>query len=302
MEITLNEPTKPLGSDDLVFTVRSIDRSQRIGFGDIVEIFYENETTNESSHCTIYVSQSDESDESPFTLIRLLIQSVGYISTIDVSTNGRFIGIQDSNMNHLLKVSFTSIALSAQTATDENLVTHAETRRLSGNTNYGHKSYDSAVKLYNTAIALCESRKNTPELLAPTDTLLKCQNNLAACYMQLEKFEKAIEILEKVEQADPLNTKMMWRMGRCLLKLEKFEKSKIYLAKAKELDYDSKIITKDLQIVNKKLEELENQSRKMAEKIFSGLQKEAESRPDENVKPVIKREDPEKIQSRLVKA
>ena len=122
-------------------------------------------------------------------------------------------------------------------------------------------------------------------------TGLKCNNNLSACLMQLNDYEGAVHALEKVESIDPNNVKMLWRMGNNYLHLGKFEKSEVYLKKALNLDPDSRVIQRDLELVNEKLKLQKDQSRKLAEQMFANVKKEAEKTQGQD-KPAKKREIP----------
>lgn len=268
MEINLNEPVKPLGSDDFIFTVTEIEKDTPIKYGDILDISVKQEDLVESYEA--FISQSESTDESRYPFVKLLVQSVGFASKITVETSGRFCNKdQDAKFNY--EVSFNSVV---SIKSNSELQEQAEKRRLSGNSQYGHKNYENAVKLYQTAIELL--RKRSEVEVDASDILLKCQNNLAACQMQLDSFEAAIEALKEVEKVDSYNTKMLWRMGRCHMNMKKYDEAKEYLSKAKELDFGSKIITTDLNKVNEKLKEQDLQAKKMAEQMFSNIAKQPE--------------------------
>lgn len=294
MEVTLNEEVRPIGNDDLIYTITAIDTTKPLIFGDIIRLTWENHTTNNSETISCLITKDDAIDESPFLVIKLLFQSVANISTVTVKAKSRFVldrntdeDLKDDPTIHNLTINFEEIILSKDCKNNEIYNEAIETRRLKGNSLYGHSKYSQAVKLYNTAIAICDYR--TDYEVDKTDILVKCQNNLAACYMQLEQYEKARDTLRKVEQVDPTNTKMMWRTGRCLMKLSKNEEAEKYLANAKQNDNESKIILKDLNEVRKKLIEEKKASKALAEKMIQGLQRKNSEENNLPKKPIIER-------------
>ena len=85
--------------------------------------------------------------------------------------------------------------------------------------------------------------------------------------MQMNDDKKALEVLQKVEQVDPNNVKMLWRSGRALLNLGEFKDSEKYLVKARELDEGSGVIKKDLAKVRMLLEQEEAKKRELYAKV-----------------------------------
>jgi len=280
MDITLNEPVKPLGSDDFIFTVTEISDTP-MNYGDILNITLTLDSLSETYDA--YISQTD-TDESRYAFIKLLVQSVAKLSTVHGKVSGRFSSRNSEELSEF-KVTFNSKA-----AMDSNsdIESQAEIRRLSGNNKYSIKNYADSVKNYKTALELLDKRAGS-ELC--TEIYLKCNNNLSACLMQLSDYDGAVQALEKVESIDPDNIKMLWRMGNNYLHLGKFEKSEVYLKKALNRDPDSKVIQRDLELVNEKLKHQKNQSRKLAEQMFANVKKEAQSTQVQDT-PAKKREIP----------
>lgn len=60
---------------------------------------------------------------------------------------------------------------------------------------YGLKNYEKAEKIISEIIQL--QHKQEENIVQ----MCKTQNNLAACYIQMEKYEQAITILEKCEKS-----------------------------------------------------------------------------------------------------
>jgi len=265
MDITLNEPVKPLGSDDFIFTVTEISDTP-MKYGDILNITVTLDSLSETYDA--YISQTD-TDESRYAFIKLLVQSVAKLSKVHGKVSGRFSGRDSEEINEFT-VSFNS---KVPMESNSELELQAETRRLSGNRNYGNKNYAESVKNYRTALELLEKRSDADK---DSEIYLKCNNNLSACLMQLEDYDAAVHALEKVENIDPNNVKMLWRMGNNYLHLGKFEKSEDYLKKALSLDLNSKVIQRDLELVKEKLKQQKEQSRKLAEQMFANVKREEE--------------------------
>jgi len=280
MDITLNEPVKPLGSDDFIFTVTEISDTP-ISYGDILNITVTLDSLSETYDA--YISQTD-TDESRYAFIKLLVQSVAKLSKVHGKVSGRFSGRDSEEINEFT-VSFNS---KVPMESNSELELQAETRRLSGNRNYGNKNYAESVKNYRTALELLEKRSDADK---DSEIYLKCNNNLSACLMQLQDYDAAVHALEKVENIDPNNVKMLWRMGNNYLHLGKFEKSEDYLKKALSLDLNSKVIQRDLELVKEKLKQQKEQSRKLAEQMFANVKREEEKNTAEE-NPAKKREIP----------
>ncbi|TPX69297.1 hypothetical protein SpCBS45565_g02544 [Spizellomyces sp. 'palustris'] len=93
------------------------------------------------------------------------------------------------------------------------------------------------------------------------DTLKACYSNMAACYLKQSKYEKAIDVCEKVIKIDPQNAKAYFRRGQSHHKLNNLEKARTDLFRAAELAPQDAGIRAELNNVNDRLKELEEKSK-----------------------------------------
>jgi len=250
---------RPLGNDDLTYTITSAHRKETFNIGDIIKIRITNITEdNKISEGHYYLASNSLYCELPYLCIRILAKKILCVSTAEVECIESYVypSRTDSNRRYTLKVEFLQNVTADRTRL---LDSFSKERQIEGNMLYGKGFYAKAIKYYRNALGILgvhEDDEPTPESCGRHfDIVFKCLNNLSACYMQLEDYRNALDVLTKVKHLQVDNIKMLWRTGRACLKLGLLEEAKDALLQARESDPDSSVIKRDLKEACRKLEE-----------------------------------------------
>ncbi|KAI9002010.1 hypothetical protein BC832DRAFT_561964 [Gaertneriomyces semiglobifer] len=94
------------------------------------------------------------------------------------------------------------------------------------------------------------------------DGLKSCHLNMAACYLKLQKFEKAVSSCDKVIKIDPNNAKAHFRRGQAHFSMNDVDKAAADLIKAGQLAPNDAGIREELTKVRQKQRELDEKSRR----------------------------------------
>jgi tetratricopeptide (TPR) repeat protein len=152
---------------------------------------------------------------------------------------------EECNQEEAVKITnFRIQAAAAQHAMKE--MTYSERKewliekKEEGNQYFQMKKYEKACEMYMQAISGLTTGDTEQE---KEDAIQNIQvplvNNLAACYVELGKFDKVAALSNEVLRLDPKNLKATLRMGHALLELREHQKSKIKLLEAIELSTPS---------------------------------------------------------------
>ena len=152
---------------------------------------------------------------------------------------------EECNQEEAVKITnFRIQAAAAQHAMKE--LTYVERRewliekKEEGNQYFHDKNYEKACEMYMQAISgLTTGDTDDEKKDAIKHIQVPLVNNLAACYMALEKFDKVAALSNEVLRLDPNNLKATLRMGHALLELREHTESKVHLLRAIELSQTS---------------------------------------------------------------
>lgn len=257
-----NQVERPLGNDDLTYKVTSLKYNEKFSIGEIIKIRITNITEdNKEIEGNYYLSNNSIYCELPYLCIRIVAKKVGCVAEVELECIASYVypNQSSSNVRYVLKVEFLkNISLDRTRLLD----TCSKERQIEGNMLYGKGYYAKAIKYYRNALGILGVYENCyPEKdINHYDIIFKCLNNLSACYMQLEDYKNALDILSKVKNLDENNIKMLWRTGRACLKLSQLEQAREALLKARELDPDSSVIRRDLKEACRKLADRQQQT------------------------------------------
>eukprot|EP01127_Copromyxa_protea_P015298 TRINITY_DN4384_c0_g1_i2.p1 TRINITY_DN4384_c0_g1~~TRINITY_DN4384_c0_g1_i2.p1 ORF type:complete len:376 (-),score=67.82 TRINITY_DN4384_c0_g1_i2:9-1007(-) len=155
----------------------------------------------------------------------------------------------------------------------------------SGNTAFGQKNYDDALKHYNKALEMLINIKKNLDRPIPTDlkpeqleeskralerdistfkTLkVAIHSNMAACYLQKKEYSNAKDACISALEIEPQNSKALWRYSRAYRGVDDYLSAMRVLSKADPTPE----ITKELQT----LQILQAQKDKRDQKVFGGF-------------------------------
>ncbi|KAL5463855.1 hypothetical protein EMCRGX_G032798 [Ephydatia muelleri] len=88
-------------------------------------------------------------------------------------------------------------------------------------------------------------------------------NNLSACFMKTEEWEKAATHAKNVLSAEPNNPKALFRRGTANIHLRRYEEAEMDLNRAEELSPTDVGIKKQLQLLHRKQKEYEQDEKKL---------------------------------------
>jgi tetratricopeptide (TPR) repeat protein len=103
-----------------------------------------------------------------------------------------------------------------------------------GNKHYSAKDYKLALQIYKEGLILI-SFDNVRHIQNPSiraeilDLFTKMLNNVAQCFIALEKYDEALDVCEKVSQLNPAELKSYYRAGLCLRNMGKLKESYLKL-------------------------------------------------------------------------
>ncbi|EGC38146.1 hypothetical protein DICPUDRAFT_149232 [Dictyostelium purpureum] len=93
-------------------------------------------------------------------------------------------------------------------------------------------------------------------------------NNIAVCNMKLLRYNRAIEILDKVIDSEPNNVKALFRRGKCLVQEKQYIYAEEDLQKAIALAPNDKEIQNEIKILNVKLKGFNKLQSQVYSKMF----------------------------------
>ncbi|PRP75833.1 hypothetical protein PROFUN_15520 [Planoprotostelium fungivorum] len=151
----------------------------------------------------------------------------------------------------------------ALVAQENEKLEEANEKRLAANELFREGKCEEALTKYKAAIDLLQFRGSIPHVEGRRKgALIHCLNNIAACYIRLEKMEEAIEVCNQVLNIDIENLKALVRRAHCYIQQKRKTRAlrdlnralrideadgqlKTMLQKAKELEDDDEIVSDD---------------------------------------------------------
>jgi len=129
---------------------------------------------------------------------------------------------------------------------------------------------EHAAMRYVKALNHCESFFDLNEEQSTELKTVKAAlyNNVAMCYLKLQKWIKARENCNYVLEIDPDNAKAMFRRAQANTEEKKWKEAEVDLKRALELQPDDKGIARQLQIVAKGKKKENDKAKKMCGKMF----------------------------------
>jgi len=168
---------------------------------------------------------------------------------------------------------------------DEKLV-KAKKEKDDGNEHFKKGDLAKAIYYYHRAL-LCVNGLVGKELEKErNDMIVQCSNNLAACLLKQEKYEKVVTYCDKVLKIEPRNEKALFRRGKSHMMLNDVERAEADLKKALELNPEDKVIQRELAILQKKSKQQDKKQQKFYANMFEKLSKDEEELAPPKPKPV----------------
>ena len=155
--------------------------------------------------------------------------------------------------------------------------------REEGNKLFEEKNFKGAIRKYHNALLYTRAvtnkisefgfLKKSQQATAAEEELAKkvttaLSNNLSACFVKTEEWEKAATHAENVLCAEPNNPKALFRRGTASIHLQRFEEAEIDLKRAEELTPTDVGIKKQLQLLHRKQKEYEQSEKKLYSSMF----------------------------------
>jgi len=154
-----------------------------------------------------------------------------------------------------------------QPRTDKQRIQFAEKKKLQGNSIFKEFDYAGAASAYATAVGYLEEvYEETEETKALKISLY---SNLAACFLKLDKINRAIDNCKKVLQLDPKNVKAMFRQGQGLIKLKDWDQAEKVLNSSLELEPSNAEVKRELEKVKKEIQKQKEKEKKMYSAMFA---------------------------------
>mmetsp|Transcript_24052 Transcript_24052/g.33721 ORF Transcript_24052/g.33721 Transcript_24052/m.33721 type:complete len:213 (+) Transcript_24052:97-735(+) len=168
---------------------------------------------------------------------------------------------------------------------DQKLETAAKEKE-EGNKSFKAGDHKKAVYYYHRALLYVNGMNGLSFWQTKTMNEIKvaCNNNMAACYLKEEKWNKAIQCCTQVLNIEKENVKALFRRGKAYIAVKDLDKAEADLKKAQSLDPNDKAITKELQIIHHKNKQAEQKQKQFYSKLFEKAANE-EIYSDKKIEP-----------------
>eukprot|EP01099_Mayorella_cantabrigiensis_P004733 TRINITY_DN3607_c0_g1_i1.p1 TRINITY_DN3607_c0_g1~~TRINITY_DN3607_c0_g1_i1.p1 ORF type:complete len:174 (-),score=48.43 TRINITY_DN3607_c0_g1_i1:61-582(-) len=159
-------------------------------------------------------------------------------------------------------------------------ITIAKKKKEEGNESFKQKNYVDALKGYHFGYLYIKGldAKNLPipstvELTAEqrreiTELSLSLFLNMAACHLQLHKYDKVIEDCNKALGLSPENEKALFRQGQAYLALNDLEKAEINFEKVLKTSPNDHVVHNEFKRLRTKQKEADQQQKKVFAAMF----------------------------------
>lgn len=135
--------------------------------------------------------------------------------------------------------------------------------------------YDLAMKKYNKILDFLEHEVyDTEERKAKSKQLqIAARLNVAACFLKLKEYHKAVEACNKVLELDEKNEKSLFRMAQAHQGLAEFDEAIKYYSKVLEVNAENKEAAGLISVCHQKIKEYNQKEKALYGKMFSALSK-----------------------------
>eukprot|EP00731_Ephydatia_muelleri_P028250 Em0019g1123a len=155
--------------------------------------------------------------------------------------------------------------------------------REEGNKFFEEKNFKGAIRKYHNALLYTRAMTNKMSEFGFLNTSQRAtaaeeesakklttalSNNLSACFMKTEEWEKAATHAKNVLSAEPNNPKALFRRGTANIHLRRYEEAEMDLNRAEELSPTDVGIKKQLQLLHRKQKEYEQDEKKLYSSMF----------------------------------
>ena len=165
-------------------------------------------------------------------------------------------------------------------------ISRAEDAKQAGNDAFKAGRNNKAIKKYHMALLQLKDVENpsplekmsgvTSQKVSDEDLFLinslrgVCYNNLAACLMKKEMYEKVIEYTSKTLALDWNNVKALYRRGQAYFKLKDTQKAEEDFLSIKDIDADETCVDKFFPLVEAERKRQEAKEKDMYKKMMKG--------------------------------
>jgi len=145
----------------------------------------------------------------------------------------------------------------------------AEAIKAVGNDYFKKQKFGEAANKYEKCLRYLEEKYPSPEEKHQLEQAkLPCHSNLAACYLKVGDYFKAVEQCDIVLKADPKNLKVLFRRGQAHTYKNDFERAKVDFSEALKLDPNSAEVKNAVIFMNQRKAELEKKEAAVFSKMF----------------------------------
>jgi tetratricopeptide (TPR) repeat protein len=146
-----------------------------------------------------------------------------------------------------------------------------------GNRKYGNRDYQGAILAYKEGL-LAIKFENFKDVESPLtrdkiiDVFSKMLNNIAQCFIALERWEEALDVCDKVRKLDPNDLKSYYRAGLCLKNLGKLRDSFAILEEGSKMARSvNATMTPDYVSLKNDIAKQINEDRQKQKEMFGGM-------------------------------
>lgn len=172
-----------------------------------------------------------------------------------------------------------------ETAVEKRL-TWVDLKRNQGNQLYREKKFIEAISAYTKCARVIEqaSHQAHPDEIRTNITQLniKCQNNLSAAYMMLERWKEALQACNTVTAIEPKNIRALFRKGKVLAETGELKSAVLHLKKAAQLSPNDKTIQSEITKQSNRLKVQKETQKKMYQRMFGGPAVDKKSKDNED--------------------
>lgn len=156
----------------------------------------------------------------------------------------------------------------------EKRLTWVDGKRNKGNQLYREKKFVEAVAAYTKCARVIEQANNQDQ----TDSVrkeisqlsVKCQNNLSASYMMLDRWKDAMKACSTVLAIDPKNVRAYFRKGKALAETGELKKAIQHLKRAAHFSPNDQTIQDEITKQTNRLKTQNENQKKMYQRMFGG--------------------------------
>ncbi|ELP93488.1 FK506-binding protein, putative [Entamoeba invadens IP1] len=162
---------------------------------------------------------------------------------------------------------------SPYTIAPENIVKHAEQKKIQGNELVKRKMQKRALRCYLRGLEYLDNDYRIPDdqKEASKKIQLILYSNVSAMYLHLKQYDSVIEYCDKVTASDEKNLKALLRRGKAYLEKLQVEKAQVDFNKVLEIDPNNKEVKLEMSQIKKKQVEADKKDKQRYARMFSAL-------------------------------